>query len=82
MGGSGVASTSVEPPGGRRTLVALEVPVLVFRGIRQSHPDDYGCAQRVRYLIEMGGAHLTEDEVLYLALHVARVTTRTSAGTG
>jgi len=53
----------------------------VLSGIRSSHPAAYACAQRVRYLIEMGGARLTEDEVLYLALHVARVTTRTGTST-
>lgn len=45
----------------------------LLSGIRRSHPQAYACAQRVRYLLEMGGARLTEDEVLYLALHVARV---------
>lgn len=53
----------------------------LLSGIRASHPAAYACAQRVRYLLEMGGARLTEDEVLYLALHVARVTTRAKTRT-
>ena len=54
----------------------------LLSGIRASHLAAYACAQRVRYLLEMGGARLTEDEVLSLALHVARVTTRAETRTG
>lgn len=43
--------------------------------IREAHPDAYECARRLAGVLELRlGASLTEDEVTYLTLHVARVT--------
>jgi len=44
--------------------------------IRESYPQAAECAQRLASILELRlGETLTEDEVSYLALHVARVTT-------
>ncbi len=48
-------------------------PVLLVSAIKESHPREYVTASRVRFLLEVEGNHLTEDEVLYLTLHVARL---------
>lgn len=48
-------------------------PPVLMTAVREAHPQAYHCAQRIRYLLEIGGAKLTEDEVLYLSLHVARL---------
>ena len=48
-------------------------PPVLMTAVREAHPQAYHCAQRIRYLLEIGGARLTEDEVLYLSLHVARL---------
>ncbi|PKQ23941.1 MAG: transcription antiterminator BglG [Actinobacteria bacterium HGW-Actinobacteria-5] len=46
--------------------------------IRQAYPEAANCARRLAELLELRlGAALTEDEVSYLALHIARVTTDT-----
>ncbi|MBK8446161.1 MAG: PRD domain-containing protein [Micropruina sp.] len=51
-------------------------PSLVGAAIRESFPDAAECAVRLAGLLELRmGAALTSDEVSYLALHVARVTT-------
>jgi beta-glucoside operon transcriptional antiterminator len=41
--------------------------------IRDAYPQASMCAQRIRYLLEIGGAKVTDDEVQYLTLHVARL---------
>lgn len=44
--------------------------------IRQAHPSAYACSQRLARILELRlNASLTDDEVTYLTLHVARVTT-------
>ena len=51
-------------------------PSLVGAAIRESFPAASDCAVRLAGLLELRmGAALTPDEVSYLALHVARVTT-------
>ena len=51
-------------------------PSLVGAAIRESFPEASECAVRLAGLLELRlGADLTSDEVSYLALHVARVTT-------
>ena len=51
-------------------------PSLVGAAIKQSFPDAADCAVRLAGLLELRlGSPLTSDEVSYLALHVARVTT-------
>ncbi|TQL03135.1 PRD domain-containing protein [Cellulomonas sp. SLBN-39] len=48
----------------------------VGAAIRESYPDAARCADLLGSLVELRlGATLTEDELSYLALHVARVTT-------
>ena len=43
--------------------------------IRDASPDGFACARRVASLLELRlGSALTEDEVAYLALHIARLT--------
>lgn len=47
---------------------------VVGKAIRESYPEALDCALRLAALVEMRlGAALTEDEISYLALHVARV---------
>lgn len=42
--------------------------------IREEHPDAWTCAQRIRYVLETGGdLRLTQDELFYLTLHIARL---------
>lgn len=48
-------------------------PSILMDAIREAHPAEYAIAQRIRYLLEIGGGKLTGDEVLYLTLHVARL---------
>jgi len=48
-------------------------PQSLMTAIREAHPAEYACAQRIRYLLEIGGQRLTSDEVEYLTLHVARL---------
>lgn len=44
------------------------------QAIRQSSPEAYECAVRIASVIELRlGASLTEDEVSYLTLHIARI---------
>ncbi|WP_353956128.1 PRD domain-containing protein [uncultured Arsenicicoccus sp.] len=44
--------------------------------IRSSYPGAYACAQRCRTVLELRlGRSVTQDEVVYLTLHVARLTT-------
>lgn len=43
--------------------------------IRDAYPQAADCARRLAELLELRlGAALTEDEISYLALHIARVT--------
>ena len=52
-----------------------EKHTIVGQAIRTAHPRAVGCAERLASIIELRlGSSLTEDEVSYLALHVARVT--------
>ncbi len=42
--------------------------------IANAHPEAAACAAKLRYMFEMSlGAALTDDEVAYLALHIARL---------
>lgn len=53
----------------------VDSPHALMSAIVESHPEAYELAKRVAYLLEMDGTtRLTRDEVLYLTLHVARVT--------
>mgnify|MGYP003592191360 CR=1 FL=1 len=46
----------------------------IIQSIRQTYPDQMQCAYRLAAVVELRlGASLTEDEIGYLALHVARV---------
>ena len=53
----------------------------MLRAVADAQPEAYRCAQRLRTLLDIGGQCLTEDEVLYLTLHVARLA-RDSRATG
>lgn len=55
-----------------RTQIAGSPPGLEH-SIRQAHPGAYDVAQRVQAVLEMDGASLTEAEVVYLAMHIARL---------
>ena len=60
-----------------RTAVQIEdgTASLVAEALRASNPDAYRMALRIRDLLEMRlNTTVTEDEVAYLALHVARLT--------
>jgi beta-glucoside operon transcriptional antiterminator len=47
----------------------------IGKGIRQHYPEATRTAQRLATIVELRlGQHLSEDEVSYLALHVARMT--------
>lgn len=48
-------------------------PTPLMTAIRDAYPQASMCAQRIRYLLEIGGAKVTDDEVQYLTLHVARL---------
>lgn len=48
--------------------------VAINTAIRQAHPTALQCAERLEQILELRlGASLTEDELAYLTLHVARV---------
>lgn len=52
----------------------LNSPHLVLNAIKESHPEAWACAQRVKLLLETGGdATVTHDELLYLTLHIGRL---------
>ncbi len=61
--------------------VVDDAPIEVLRAVADAQPEAYRCAQRLRTLLDIGGQCLTEDEVLYLTLHVARLA-RDSRATG
>ena len=49
-------------------------PEPIIASIRQSYPKAMQCAQTIGTVASLRlGSNLTEDEVAYLALHVARV---------
>lgn len=49
-------------------------PSAIGEAIRQSSPDAYQCAQTLASVVELRlGTSLTEDEISYLTLHVARI---------
>ncbi|AWB82329.1 hypothetical protein C3B44_08150 [Corynebacterium yudongzhengii] len=49
-------------------------PSTIAHAIRTTHPEAYRCARDLATLIEIRmGAELTEDEITYLTLHVARI---------
>lgn len=49
-------------------------PEPIIESIRQSYPDEMRCAARIASIVELRlGAALTQDEIGYLALHIARV---------
>lgn len=57
----------------RRQLKGLESTI--GKGIRQHYPEAARTAQRLATIVELRlGQHLSEDEVSYLTLHVARMT--------
>ena len=41
--------------------------------IAEAHPAAYHCAERIRYLLTIDEHSLSDDEVTYLALHIARL---------
>lgn len=46
----------------------------IGQAIRDSSPEEYRCAQRISAVIELRlGSELTEDEISYLTLHIARI---------
>ncbi|AQX82260.1 hypothetical protein BWO91_14820 [Plantibacter flavus] len=46
----------------------------LFEAISNAHPEAIACSLKIAYLIEMGvRTKLTQDEIAYLALHVARL---------
>ncbi|WP_336631183.1 MULTISPECIES: PRD domain-containing protein [unclassified Microbacterium] len=49
----------------------------LLQGIREAHPRAYACAQRVRYVLELGGSRLSADETMYLSLHISRLVSAT-----
>ena len=54
----------------------------IGQAIRDSSPEAYQCAQRLAAVVELRlGAELTEDEISYLTLHIARIV-QASAGQG
>lgn len=56
-----------------QSKVLTDAPVEILRAVARAEPEAYRCARRVRHLLDMAGPALTEDEVLYLALHIARL---------
>lgn len=51
----------------------------IGEAIRGSYPEAYQCAQRIAAVIELRlGSGLTEDEVSYLTLHIARIVQATA----
>lgn len=51
----------------------------IGEAIRSSYPDAYQCAQRIAAVIELRlGSGLTEDEISYLTLHIARIVQATA----
>lgn len=56
-----------------------EHPTVFNDSVRDSFPQAYQTAQKVRALLEFHlGQSLTDDEQTYLALHIERVTTEVS----
>ncbi|PJM75476.1 PRD domain-containing protein [Bifidobacterium simiarum] len=52
-------------------------PEPIVQAIRQSYPEALRCAQKIAAVLELRlDANLTEDEIAYLALHVARVSSQ------
>lgn len=49
--------------------------------IRESHPRSFRTAERLREVLEMDARGITDDEVTYLALHVARLATDAGCAT-
>jgi len=54
--------------------VLEDAPRRVLDAVVDAHPHAYRCAQEVRDVLQGGGDMLTEDEILYLTLHLARLT--------
>lgn len=51
----------------------------IGEAIRSSYPESYQCAQRIAAVIELRlGSGLTEDEISYLTLHIARIVQATA----
>ena len=60
--------------GSRESRLAVVQYELVMDAIRAAHPQALECALRLARLVELRlGSPLTDDEVSYLTLHVARV---------
>lgn len=53
-------------------------PRAVLDAVADAHADAYRCAQAVRCVLESDGDVLTEDEILYLTLHIARLAAEVS----
>ncbi len=49
-----------------------EVPT-VRDAVVLAHPEAYRAAQRIRYLLTVNDQSLSEDEITYLTLHIARL---------
>lgn len=52
----------------------VDNPPELVDAVASAHPDAHRCAQRVRLLLHTNDEYLTDDEVLYLTLHIARLT--------
>ena len=49
-------------------------PLAISKAIQDSYPDEYKCARTIASLLELRlNGPITDDEVAYLTLHIARV---------
>lgn len=58
-----------------RNAQIRSVPPILVEALHEAHPDVVAVADQVRQLIESGGGRLTEAEVRYLEIHIARLAT-------
>lgn len=55
-------------------ISCLVTPLAFIDAITNAHPEAAACAAKLRYMFEMNlRSALTDDEVAYVALHVARL---------
>lgn len=45
----------------------------ILSAVKQSHPEAYHCAERIRFLLTLDDESLSDDEITYLTLHIARL---------
>lgn len=63
-----------------QTRSQFEGEVAVVRdAVMEAHPDAYRTAGRIRYLLTVGDQSLSEDEITYLTLHIARLAKTTAS---